>query len=68
MEVNLVGDSALTLKLLIPLLKRKQDRAWRERIERNVAQWWKTVEARAMEPARPLNPQRVVWELSPRLP
>lgn len=68
MEVNLIGDSALTLKLLIPLLERKQDRAWRERIERNVAQWWKTVEARAMEPARPLNPQRVFWELSPRLP
>ena len=68
MEVNLVGDSAETLKLLLPLLKRKESRAWRSRIERHVAQWWKTMEARAMESAHPINPQRVFWELSPRLP
>src|SRR5438067_1725119 len=35
MEVNLVGDSADTLRELIPLLSRKSDRAWRERIEAN---------------------------------
>lgn len=68
MEVNLVGDSAETLKLLIPLLKRKDDRTWRNRIERHVARWWRTMEARAMESANPINPQRVFWELSPRLP
>ncbi len=34
MEVNLIGDSAETLRLLIPLLKRKDDRTWREKIER----------------------------------
>ncbi len=68
MEVNLVGDSAETLKLLIPLLKRKDDRAWRERIEKHVRQWWETMEARAMEAANPINPQRVFWELSSRLP
>ena len=68
MEVNLVGDSAETLKLLIPLLKRKDDRAWRSRIEKHVAQWWKTMEARAMEAANPINPQRAFWELSARLP
>ncbi|SOD41741.1 thiamine pyrophosphate-requiring protein [Nitrosovibrio sp. Nv4] len=68
MEVNLIGDSAETLKLLIPLLKKKEDRTWRNRIESNVAEWWKTIEARAMEPANPVNPQRVFWELSPRLP
>ena len=68
MEVNLVGDSAETLKLLIPLLKRKDNRAWRNRIEGHVAQWWKTMEARAMESANPINPQRAFWELSSRLP
>jgi pyruvate dehydrogenase (quinone) len=68
MEVNLVGDSAITLRLLRPLLKRKDDRSWRERIEKNVAEWWKTLEDRAMEAAHPINPQRVFWELSPRLP
>ena len=68
MEVNLVGDSAGTLRELIPLLQRKQDRSWRERIEAGVADWWKVLEARAMNDATPLNPQRVFWELSPRLP
>jgi pyruvate dehydrogenase (quinone) len=68
MEVNLIGDSAETLRLLIPLLKRKEDRAWRNQIESNVEEWWKTVKARAMEPAKPLNPQRVFYELSSRLP
>ncbi|MDP9411999.1 MAG: thiamine pyrophosphate-requiring protein [Actinomycetota bacterium] len=68
MEVNLVGDSAETLRALIPMLERKEDRSWREQVEQGVADWWKVVEARAMNDADPLNPQRVFWELSPRLP
>ncbi|MBV9758763.1 MAG: thiamine pyrophosphate-requiring protein [Alphaproteobacteria bacterium] len=68
MEVNLVGDSALTLRALLPMLEQKSDGSWRERIEKGVAEWWKTLEARAMHSADPLNPERVFWELSPRLP
>ncbi len=68
MEVNLVGDSADTLRALIPLLQRKPDRTWRLRIEDGVKEWWRALEARAMTEAVPLNPQRVFWELSPRLP
>jgi pyruvate dehydrogenase (quinone) len=67
-EVNLVGDSAETLKALIPHLRRKEGRSWREGIEKNVAEWWKVLEARAMNDAKPINPQRLFWELSPRLP
>ncbi|MFL5322298.1 MAG: thiamine pyrophosphate-requiring protein [Myxococcaceae bacterium] len=67
-DVNLVGDSAETLRALIPLLKRKTDRAWRQKIEASVAEWWKVLEARAMNSAKPINPQRMFWELSPRLP
>src|SRR5437762_5247884 len=68
MEVNLVGDSAETLRALVPLLKRKEDRQWRKKIEDGIAEWWKVLEARAMNEAKPINPQRVFWELSPRLP
>src|SRR4051812_6847448 len=64
MEVNLVGDSRETLRVLLPLLTRKDDRRWRERIEDNVAKWWKVLEARAENPADPINPQQVFWELS----
>jgi pyruvate dehydrogenase (quinone) len=67
-EVLLQGDSRATLEALIPRLQRKQDRAWREGIEAAVAEWWKVLEERAMASADPINPQRVFWELSPRLP
>src|SRR3546814_11053672 len=51
-EVNLIGDSAETLRRLIPLLKRKDDRSWRDSIEKRVATWWEDSEARAMEIGR----------------
>jgi pyruvate dehydrogenase (quinone) len=68
MEVNLVGDSAETLRALLPMLEEKKDRSWRQQIEKEVAEWWKVLESRAMTSANPVNPQRVVWELSPRVP
>jgi pyruvate dehydrogenase (quinone) len=66
-EVNLVGDSAETLRALEPLIEQKPG-AWREKVEGWVADWWKVVEARAMNDADPVNGQRVLWELSSRLP
>ncbi|MDK3258726.1 thiamine pyrophosphate-requiring protein [Blastococcus capsensis] len=68
MEVNLVGDATITLQALLPLLQRKTDRSWREEIESCVRDWWQVVEARAMQDADPINPQRAFWELSSRLP
>jgi pyruvate dehydrogenase (quinone) len=68
MEVNLCGDSKQTLQALLPYLERKTDRSWRQEIEGSVARWWEVVEGRAMNDADPINPQRVFWELSPRLP
>ncbi|MGE5649712.1 thiamine pyrophosphate-requiring protein [Noviherbaspirillum sp. UKPF54] len=68
MEVGLIGDSRETLRALIPNLQRKADRTWRDQVEQNVDRWWRVLEARAMNEAHPINPQRVFWELSPRLP
>jgi pyruvate dehydrogenase (quinone) len=68
MEVSLCGYSRETLQMLFPLLRRKTDRSWQEKIEGWVADWWKVLEGRAMNTADPINPQRVFWELSPRLP
>lgn len=67
-DVPLHGDAAATLQELIPLLEHKTDRAWRQEIEEGVDEWWRVLEARAMHDADPINPQRVFWELSPRLP
>jgi pyruvate dehydrogenase (quinone) len=68
MECNLIGDAQQTLWALLPLLDRKTDRSWRNRIEQNVQRWWQILEHRAMGGAHPVNPQRVFWELAQRLP
>ena len=68
MEVNLVGDSAETLRALLPLLDQKTDDAWRKRIEGWTSEWWDTLDKRAKEPVkRGVNPQRIFTELSPKL-
>src|SRR5881227_542469 len=68
MECPLVGDAKETLRELLPLLERKEDRSWRENIEAQVAEWWRVIEDLALMDANPVNPQRVIWELSKRLP
>jgi pyruvate dehydrogenase (quinone) len=67
-DLNLQGDSRKTLQALIPLLQKKQDRSWRQKIENEIEKWWELLEARAMASAHPINPQRFFWELSPLLP
>ena len=67
-EVAMVGDAAETLRALIPLLQRKEDRSWREEIEAGVERWWRLLDERAQVDANPINPQLVFHELSARLP
>ncbi len=69
MDVNLVGDSAETLRALLPLLKEKDSQTWRSRIERWTSRWWETLDERAHQAStNGVNPQRAFTELSPRLP
>ncbi|MET3972429.1 pyruvate dehydrogenase (quinone) [Bradyrhizobium sp. i1.4.4] len=68
MEISLIGDAAETLRSLLPRLVPKSDGGWRKGIEDDVAKWWTTLDDRAHQPATPINPQLVAWELSPRLP
>lgn len=68
MEVNLHGDSSLTLRRLIPMLERKSDRNWQEKIMAEVREWWGVLESRAHHKSSPVNPQLLFWELSKRLP
>jgi pyruvate dehydrogenase (quinone) len=68
MELALVGDAKETLKELLPLLRRRDDRSWREQLEEEIRQWWLLLEERAMQDADPINPQRLFWELNKVLP
>ncbi|ONF69946.1 thiamine pyrophosphate-requiring protein [Amycolatopsis keratiniphila] len=67
-EVNLLGDAKGTLQQLIPLLAGKTEHGWRERIEKNVGEWQETLTRQAMLDAEPVNPMRIVHELSERIP
>ncbi|SDR93889.1 thiamine pyrophosphate-requiring protein [Microlunatus soli] len=67
-EINLVGDSATTLQALLPQLEHQQDRSWQQQVEKNVASWWETVHNEALVEADPINPMRIVSELSDRIP
>jgi pyruvate dehydrogenase (quinone) len=67
-DVQLIGDSKETLQALIPLLRRKEERSWRAEIEDNVQEWWRVLEKRSHEEMEPMNPSRVLWELSAALP
>src|SRR3954471_23483089 len=40
-DAQLIGDAQETLKALIPRLRRKEDRSWRESVEQQVAEWWR---------------------------
>ena len=68
MDANLIGDAKATLRALIPLLARKDDRSWQEKIAEKVRQSWQTLERQAMQETPELNPQRAFRELSQRLP
>jgi len=68
MEANLVGDAAETLRALLPLLKRKEDRGWRETLETSIRSWHEDEAERAQVEAEPVNPQLVFSEASSRLP
>ncbi|NJC72291.1 thiamine pyrophosphate-requiring protein [Planosporangium thailandense] len=68
-QANLIGDSKETLRALIPMLKRKSDRSWREKIEKDVREWDRILADRASQHFDgQINPQAVAHELTPRLP
>jgi pyruvate dehydrogenase (quinone) len=64
----MVGDAADALRALIPHLRHKEDRSWRQEIEAGVERWWRLLDERAHVDADPINPQLVFHELSERLP
>jgi pyruvate dehydrogenase (quinone) len=62
-EVGLVGDSANTLRELIPLLRRKEDRSFLSAAQAGMKDWWEVMEKRATRRDKPMKPQVVAWEL-----
>ena len=65
-EVPLVGDAGETLRELLAVLKSRDNRDWRAKVEGWVRRWHEIAAARAAAPAEPVNPQHVVRALSGR--
>lgn len=66
-EVGLVGDSRNTLRELVPLLNRKEDRGFLQAAQAGMKDWWEVMEKRATRKDKPMKPQVVAWELGKRL-
>jgi pyruvate dehydrogenase (quinone) len=66
-EVGLVGDSARTLRLLVPMLRRKGDRAFLEKAQKGMEEWAELMRERGTRRDKPMKPQVVAWELGRRL-
>jgi len=66
-EVGLVGGSRETLRLLVPLLKRNEDRRFLTRAQEAMQGWWKLMEERGTRMDKPMKPQMLAWELGQHL-
>ncbi len=66
-EVGLIGDSRNTLRELIPLLQRKQDRRFLQAAQAGMKDWRDLMEKRATRTEKPMKPQVVARELGKRL-
>jgi pyruvate dehydrogenase (quinone)/pyruvate oxidase len=63
-DVGLVGDAAETLRALLPLLQRKEDRSFLEQAQQGMSEWWALMEERGTRGQLPMKPQVVAWHLS----
>jgi pyruvate dehydrogenase (quinone) len=66
-EVGLLGDSRATLRELMPLLRRNENRGFLEKAQEGMKDWWQLMEGQATRQDKPMKPQVVAWELGKRL-
>ncbi len=66
-EVGLIGDSRATLRELLPLLERNENRGFLQKAQEGMRDWWRLMEERATRQDKPMKPQVVAWELGKRL-
>jgi pyruvate dehydrogenase (quinone) len=66
-EVGLVGDSKRTLQALLPLLRRNDHRAFLEKAQEGMREWWELMRERGERTDKPMKPEVVAWELGKRL-
>jgi pyruvate dehydrogenase (quinone)/pyruvate oxidase len=66
-DVALIGSSRACLRALMPLLK-PHDKGFLKKAQRAKKDWEKLLDRRGTDPAKPMKPQVVGWELGKRIP
>jgi pyruvate dehydrogenase (quinone)/pyruvate oxidase len=66
-EVGLAGDTAVTLRELLPLLTRRRDQGFLETAQKRMRQWRELMRDRGTRTSTPMKPQVLAHELSPLL-
>jgi pyruvate dehydrogenase (quinone) len=67
-EVALAGDAATTLRELLPLLSRRDDRGWSDQVRQYVERWNALAEKSIQAAVAGANPEFVVHALNEHLP
>ena len=62
-EIGLVGDSRRTLRALMPMLQRHDDRSFLEQAQRGMRDWWELMDRHAAAETTPMKPQRLANEV-----
>jgi pyruvate dehydrogenase (quinone) len=66
-EVGLVGDARRSLEMLMPMLKRNENRKFLEEAQKEMAEWRQLMEELGTARDVPMKPQVVAWELGKHL-
>jgi pyruvate dehydrogenase (quinone) len=62
-ELGLCGDAQATLRELLSLLPRNEDRSFLTHAQQAMREWWSLMEERADHNDAPMRPQTVAWHL-----
>lgn len=66
-DVGLVGDARATLRELLPLLSRNENREFLDQAQAGMRDWWELMEHRGTRDEVPMKPQVVAWHLAEAL-
>jgi len=66
-DVGLVGETKKVLEELTPLLRRREDRSFRDEMQRNISDWKSAQRTNETSDDEPMKPQRFAAEIGTRL-
>lgn len=63
-DMGLAGDAKATLRALLPLMARNDDRSFLDMAQQGMRDWWALMEDRGSRSDHPMKPQVPAWQLN----